>query len=152
MKGKKTDTEFISKYIQDCIEQNINTPEEIVKEAQKDIEHIDDLIKHAEKLKIQRSKLLDVVNVFGTNKPDKSEEIRALSFFKLEYPEICQYICSSLKNYPVSVENFSAKYPAMDVVFCIKQLLEVKVIAKSGSHVLRGERYNDYMKIIFKEV
>lgn len=152
MKGKKTDTEFISNYIQNCVGMNINTPEEIVKEALSDIEHIDSLIKQAEKLKIERSKLLDVVNVFGTAKPDKSEEIRALSFFKLEYPEICQYICSSLKNYPVSVEDFSAKYPAMDVVFCIKQLLEVKVISKSGTHILRGDRYNDYMKIILKEV
>lgn len=151
MKGKKTDTEFVSQYIQNCVNQGILTPEEIVKEARADIEHIDELIKQAEKLKIERSKLLDVVNMFGTSKSDKSEEIRALSFFKLQHPEICQYICSTLKEYPCTIEDFSTKYPVMDVVFCIKQLIEAKVITKSGAHILRGNLFSDYLKFVFKE-
>lgn len=151
MKGKKTDSEFVSSYIKKCVEQNINTPEEIVKEAQEDINHIDALIKQAEKLKLERSKLLDVVNTFGTNKNNKSSEIRALSFFKLQHPEICQYICSSLKYYPVSIEDFSSKYPALDVVFCIKQLIEAKVIAKSGTFIIRGDLFEEYSKFVLKE-
>lgn len=151
MKGKKVDSEFVTEYIQKCVTQGILTPEEIIKEAQQDINHIDDLIKQAEKLKLERSKLLDVVNTFGKDKVDKSNEIRALSFFKLQHPEICQYICSSLKENPCSVEDFSAKYPAMDVVFCIKQLIEAKVISKSGAFILRGDLFSEYSKFVLKE-
>lgn len=151
MKGKKVDSEFVTKYIQECVDMGILTPEEIVKEAQKDIENIDELIKRAEKMKLERSKLLDVVSTFGTNKTTKLEEIRALSFFKLQYPEICQHICSVLKQYPATVENFSAKYPLMDVVFCVKQLIEAKVIAKSGTHILRGDCFDEYLKFVLRE-
>ena len=155
MKGKKTDTEFISDFISQCVMQGLDTPESIVAHAQEMINGIDEEIKLVEKKKITRSKLLDVVSSFGKEqKSNKSEEIRALSFFKLQHPAICQHICNRLKVGPLDIIGLEhgASYSQPDVVFCVKQLLESKVISKTGKYFLRGEHFNDYMKFVFKEV
>lgn len=154
MKGKKTDTEFISEFISQCVMQGLDTPDSIVAHAQKKIDEIDEEIKLIEKKKVIRSKLLDVVFSFGKDKVTKSNEIRALSFFKIQHPSICQHICNRLKVGPQDIPGLEqgANYSQSDLVFCVKQLIECKVISKNGKLFLRGELFNDYMKFVFKEV
>lgn len=153
MKGKRSDPEFISDFISNCIKNGIETPENIINIAKKKISEIDDEIKRVEQQKIIRSKLLDVVSSF--EKPIKSthiNEIKALEFFKIQNSQICYYICTNLKRGVQTIESLSGKYQEGDLIFCIKQLLEHKVICKSGAHILRGEMFDEYVKYIFKEI
>lgn len=152
MRGKKVDSEFVSDFISHCVSSGIDTTEGIIQQAQNNINEIDEEIKRVEKQKIVRSKLLDVISTFDKpNKTNKSEEIRALSFFKIQYPHICQSICHVLKNGPTTIEGLGNHYPAPDVLFCVKQLLEHKVISKSGAHLLRGEAFDEYLKFALRE-
>lgn len=152
MRGKKSDAEFISEFIAECVRSGHDTPDEIVKRARQDINRIDDEIRRVEQLRITRSKLLDVISTFEKQtKPSKVEEAKLLSFFKIQQPQVCKYICDRLKTNVVSVEEVSkSKYSTTDVMFCIKQLLEHRVISKSGIHLLRGEKFEDYLKFVLK--
>jgi hypothetical protein len=72
MKGKKVDTEFLSYFISECIKKNKVITEDIIQEAKEEITNIDSKIKEVEKLKILRSKLIDVIHTF--EKPAKSNK------------------------------------------------------------------------------
>ena len=64
MKGKKVDNEFLSKFINECLNENINSSNDIVNLAKDKILSIDNKIKEVENLKLLRSKLLDVIYTF----------------------------------------------------------------------------------------
>lgn len=152
MRGRKTDSEFISEFITVCVQSGIDTPEDIITHAKFLVSEIDEEIMRIEKRKITRSKLLDVISTFDrSNKTRKPEEIRVLSFFKIQHPQICKFICDSMKNNVITVEHLGDKYPFSDLIFCIKQLIEHKVISKSGSHLLRGEAFDEYLKFVLRE-
>jgi hypothetical protein len=152
MRGRKTDSVFISDFITDCVKAGHDTAEAIVQRAKQSITSIDDEILQVEKLKVTRAKLLDVIATFEkASKPSRTEEVRILSFFKIQHPQICKFICDSMKSGVVAIENLSSKYPTPEIVFCVKQLLEHKIIARSGSHLLRGEAFDDYLKFILRE-
>jgi hypothetical protein len=152
MRGRKTDSVFISDFIAGCVQSGHDTAEAIVQQAKNSISSIDEEIQRVEKLKLNRAKLLDVVATFEkASKPSRSEEARILSFFKIQQPQICKYICDCLKSGVVAVENLGKKYPHQELMYCIKQLIEYKVIAKSGSHLLRGEVFDDYMRFVLQE-
>jgi hypothetical protein len=152
MRGKKVDSEFVSDFISHCVGIGVDTTEGIIQQAQNNIREIDEEIKKVEKQKVVRSKLLDVISTFDRpNKTNKSEEIRALSFFKIQHPQICQNICRILKSGPTTIEGLGSHYPTPDVLFCVKQLLEHKVISKSGAHLLRGEAFDEYLKFALQE-
>jgi hypothetical protein len=153
MRGRKSDAEFISEFIAECIRSGRDTPGEIIQQARQDINHIDDEIRRVESLKQKRAKLLDVISTFEKSvKPSKSEEARVLSFFKIQQPRICKFICDRMKTNVISVDDLTKlKYPASDVLFCIKQLLEQRIISKSGVHLLRGEMFDDYLKFVLRE-
>jgi hypothetical protein len=152
MRGRKTDSVFISDFIAGCVQSGYDTAEAIVQQAKNSISSIDEEIQRVEKLKLNRAKLLDVVATFEkASKPSRSEEARILSFFKIQHPQICKYICDCLKSGVVAVENLGKKYPHQELMYCIKQLIEYKVIAKSGSHLLRGEVFDDYMRFVLQE-
>lgn len=151
MRGKRIDNEFISEFIANCIGSGINTPEEIMAAAQQHINEIDEAIKRVEKEKIRRSKLLDVIATFKTKSEKPSSEATALPYFNMKYPNVCRFICETLKQGPVSVDKVNGDYSPSDIIFCIKQLLEHKIISKSGPYLIRGNNFNDYMKNAFKE-
>lgn len=152
MRGRKTDSLFISDFIAGCVQSGHDTADAIVQQAKQSINSIDDEIQKVEKLKVTRAKLLDVVATFEkASKPSKSEEARILSFFKIQHPQICKYICDSLKGGVVAIESLGNKYPHQDMMYCVKQLIEYKVIAKSGAHLLRGEAFGEYMKFVLQE-
>ena len=153
MRGRKIDAEFISQFIASCIRLGHDTPATIVSQANQEIYNIDEEIKRVEKLKITRSKLLDVVLTLNkSDKVNKSEEARILPFFKIQHPDICKFICNRMKNGVVTLEDLGQeKYSSQDIIFCIKQLLENKVVAKSGGYLLRGEMFDDYFKFVLQE-
>jgi len=154
MKGKKVDSQFVSEFISDCVMLGYDTPEKIANHAQNTIKDIDEEIKRLESKKMLRSKLLDVIATFEKPvKPNKSEEARALSFFKIQHPQICNVICNAIKHGVITAEDVIKQdnYSSADVLFCIKQLLEYKVIFRSGSHLLRGELFEEYLKFVLKE-
>lgn len=64
MRGKSVDTEYVSSFVEECVTKDKNSPEEIVSEARIKISQIDMEIRRADQLKIERTKLIDVVNSF----------------------------------------------------------------------------------------
>lgn len=154
MRGKKIDSEFLSEFISNCVTLGFETPELIVNHAESLITNIDEEIKRVEQQKIFRSKLLDVVTTF--NKPNtasKSEEAKVLPLFKIQNFTICKEICDKIKDKVMTVQDFShLKYNITDVLFCIKQLIEHKVLSKSGNHLLKGDLFAEYMKFVLGEV
>lgn len=152
MRGKKKDSEFLSNFITECIGNHKNSPEEIVEEAKAKILSIDSKIKEVERLKTVRSKLLDVIGTFEQpSKASSTREIKALSFFKIQYPSICKHICDTLKTCNVNIDWLYAKFTPQDVIFCVKQLTEMKIIYKTGDCLFRGEMFEDYLKFILQE-
>ena len=153
MKGKKSDPEFLSQFIEQCVQQDISTPEEIVGLAQQEIQRIDQKILEVEELKIKRSKLLDVVSNFQKPNKSKSEDAKVISFFQIQYPDICFFICELMKNCNCTLSQlYNPKFKSSDTNFCIKQLLEHQVITKVGNSFLRGEMFERYLKFILREV
>lgn len=152
MKGKKADSEFVSDFITKCVTDGITTPDAIAAKAWNMIHEIDEKIQEVEKLKIQRSKLMDVVFTFEKpSKTSKSDEVRALAFFKIQNPLICKVICDKLKSGPCDIEGFGNSYSKEDIMFGLKQLLENKVIGRTNNFFLRGEAFDEYLKFALKE-
>ncbi len=152
MRGKKVDSEFLSEFISTCVKRGMQTPLEIAAHARSIVEEIDEEIKAVEKRKTIRSKLLDVISTF--DKPIKTsniEEVRALSFFKIQNPAICKHICDALKKSSCTIEVLTTTHSTEDIMFCIKQLLEHKVIHRSGNLFLRGDMFDEYLKFVLRD-
>jgi hypothetical protein len=151
MRGKKTDPEFVSQFLAQCISRGLIAPEEMVKAAKSELQVIDDKIKEVEQLKLKRSKLLDVIRTF--EKPEsKEEEIRLLPFFNLQYPSTCRKICKSM----IEIDSDGSSFVAFEdkdpeLVFCIKQLVEAKIISNINHCLFRGEMFNEYMRFVLRE-
>ncbi len=153
MRGRKTDSIFVSNFITNCVSLGKVTPEDILQEAKNQINIIDEKIKEVEKIKVNRAKLLDVIAAFDRPaKPNKSEEIKILNFFKLQRPEICKHICQILsKTSGVRLKDVCNLYSEGDVIFCIKQLIEHKIIVKKNDVLDKGDSFADYWKFINHE-
>lgn len=150
MKGKKVYTEFLSSFIESCVAKNIITTEDILTEARTQIESIEKKIIEAEKLKIIRSKILDVITTFDVSKnPNKINDSKILPLYNISNPNICKFICEKVKNGPVKIILvINDKFSKQDIMFSIKQLLETKVIIRTGELLSRGEMYHNYMKLV----
>lgn len=152
MRGKKIDTEFLSNFIIKCVSRNKPSQEQIVELAKSEIAEIDSQIKEVEKLRIIRSKLLDVVSTFEKTTVSHKEEAKILSFFRIQNPKICKFICDILKDKTVKVDALQSKeFQFTDIVFCIKQLIEHKVVSKVGDHLLKGDMFDEYAKFVLRE-
>jgi hypothetical protein len=153
MRGKKADSEFLSNFISQSVQQGCDTQESIAKRAKNMIKEIDEQIKRIEEQKIIRSKLLDVINTFDvSNKSNKLEEAKILSFFKIQNPHICKFICHRLKVSGLVLKELNkTEWSELDLIYCIKQLIEFKVITKVGDSLLRGEKFEEYLKFVLKD-
>ena len=152
MRGKKVDTEFLSGFITKCIVRSKTTQEEIVEAAKNEIAAIDAKIIEVEKLKVIRSKLLDVVSTFEKPTISRREEAKVLPFFRFQHPRVCKFICDALKKETVKIDYLHrSEFPVADIVFCIKQLLDHKVIAKMGEYLIRGDKFDEYAKFVLCE-
>jgi len=153
MRGKKVDTDFLSQFISQCVIKNFVNQDDIVKQAKLEISDIDEQIKKVEKLKVIRSKLLDVISTFEKKSNSHKEEIRLLSFFQMQKPDICQYICHQLQDENMKLEElYFGFYPVADIIFCVKQLIEHKIISKTGDVLIKGDTFDEYVKFVLREV
>lgn len=153
MKGKKTDSEFIADFISQSIMQGCDTPDLIVENAKKQIAVIDEQIKKVEAQKIVRSKLLDVITNFDKlGKSNKLEEAKILPFYKIQNLQICKFICDKLKNKSLHLKDIvSSHWSESDMIFCVKQMIECKIINKVGDSLVRAEKFEEYLKFVLKE-
>jgi len=150
MKGKKTDSAFVAKFISECAQEGRDTPDKIVTFAKQMIADIDEEIRAIEAKKIMRSKLLDVVVIFEKPVKDKTEDAKMLSFFKLENQTTCKFICDMVKLKPLSTSDQKLD---PDARFAIKQLLECKILNRDTitDHIVMGQRFDEYMKFVLRE-
>lgn len=156
MRGKKADPVFISEFMRESIQEGFETPAQIVERAKRIVGEIDEEIKAIVSKKIKRSKLLDVISTFENTVKDKTEEAKLLPFFKLGYPLSCKFICELVKVRPLDIgEKFQLigsgeNDPHMR--FSVKQLLECRVLSRSGNQIKCGDRFDEYMKFVLREV
>lgn len=155
MKGKKADAQYISEFITNCIANGIDNPEGILDLAKKMVSNIDQQLKDIDNKRLVRSKLLDVVAAFEKPiKVSKVQEARVLSFFQIKNAHICRHICNAIKNDTYSKDdliNLCQPFSKHDIVFCVKQLLEHSVLAKSNGLLQRGETFDEYIKFVLRE-
>lgn len=155
MKGKKIDSLFVNKYIEDCLSQNIFTAEDIVNSAAKKISDIDQKIKEVENLKKIRPKLLDVISTFNEkNKKTTNNEIdyKLLKLFRISDHNIGSFICNKIKQSPIEMDQLKIKSEDFtNVCFVIKQLIESKVISKRATYLLRGDMFEHYIKHVISK-
>ena len=153
MRGRKFNSEFLSDFICECIQKNQTTTDEILQEAKKRVNDINDKILEVEKLKLIRADFLDIISTFEKpNKPNKEDEKLGLSFFNIHNPIICKFICDTIKVSPTKISQlYDKEFDKQEIIFCLKQLLEHKVVTKRGDFVLRGEFFLQYMSFVFKE-
>jgi hypothetical protein len=159
MRGRKADPEFVSDFIRECVVSGQDTTEAIIAQAQSKIKEIDDELKAIEQKKATRSKLLDVIASFEKSISNKSDATQLLNFFKIQYPQTCKYICNKLKVNPMKLSdlklhleiNYVEPETNIDSIFCIKQLLEAKIIARMDDKIMRGSRFDEYMKFVLCE-
>jgi len=156
MRGKKSDQAFVAQFIAEAVQHGIETPEEIIKDAKKKIEQIDEEIKAVEAKKILRSKLLDVILTFEKQIKTTSDNAKFLPFFDLEYPAQCKEICDLLKSgvSMIPINSWRTQYmeDGATIKFCYKQLLERKILSRKGDNLIRGERFDEYMTFVLREV
>lgn len=151
MKGKKFDSQFFSDFIMSCVKKDISKSEDIAATAQKEIDAINEKIIQAEKLKLRRSKLLDVVATLKEPEKFSEGDNKILEFVKINNPNICKFICSLIKVEPCSIKKINSKqFSTYDINFCIKQLLEHKVIFKVGDIISRGDQFDQYVKFVLR--
>lgn len=153
MRGRKLDSEFLSNFISECVINNKTSADDILNEAKSQISVIDNKIKEVELLRARRCKLLDVVFAFEKqNSCKEKSDSKMLQFFKINKMDVCKFICDSMKDSAISVESLYNKgYSIQDLVFCIKQLLEHKVISRTDNYLLRGEFFKEYLEFILLE-
>lgn len=152
MKGKKTDSEFVSNFISDCINNNIVTANEILNLAKLQMSEIDKKIIEVENLKKLRSKLLDVVLKFENNKNDNSANSKLLPLFSIKNKNISYYVCNTVKEKPIIINCLYDKgFVNTEINFCIKQLLELKIIDKVGDYILPGLMFDNYINSVMCE-
>jgi hypothetical protein len=150
MRGKKIDNDFLTGFITNCAENNKCLPEEIVNEAKIEIENIENKIKEVEVLKLRRSKLLDVITIFNSDKKEtKHDEVKVLHYFNIENQHICKFICDALVNNNLKIDTIKSNmFSESDILYCVKQLLEHKIIYRTGDCILRGVKFEEYCKAV----
>lgn len=151
MKGKKADSNFVSSFIEDCIGRSIYLTDDILNSARDKIAEIDSKIKEVEELKKLRPKLLDVVDTLS----EKSKNVNnpnILNLFKVKDKNLSKTICDLVKVQPVN-ENLvkSIGVAVEDINFCIKQLIDLKVLNKNGKFISKGEMFSIYLEKVFIE-
>lgn len=152
MRGKKVDNEFLTEFISACAINNKCSPQEIVLEAEKEISDLEYKIKELEKLKLRRSKLLDVITTFNYDKKQtKPYEVDNLRYFKITNQHICKFICDLITDNGLQIDSIKSNvFSDADILYCIKQLLEHKVLYRVGNYVVRGNDYQSYYRLIFQ--
>lgn len=146
MRGKKIDTEFVAEYISTCAQQGKTSPEDIVTQAELEVQIIDNKIKEVESLKKIRSKLIDVIFSLNNKNEDKSSEITILDFYKVKNFVLALSLCSLVEKSSKNIDVFKNAFPTKeDTLFVVKELLEISVLKRSGKNIEKGQLFNDFV-------
>ncbi len=152
MKGKKVDLDFVSSFIESCIAKNISKSEDIADLAISQISEIDEQLKQIENLKLKRSKLLDVVDVFSKKEKHLVINKEILNLFKITDKNIANLICSVIRKSPLNIENLNTlKFKNEDILFTIKNLLQQEVVIDIDGAIHPGKMYDNYIKYVFNK-
>ena len=137
----------------ECVKLNKQSPEDFVSEARNRINEIDSKIKEVEQLKLNRTKLLDVIEHFSVPMiTDKVEDTKDLIWFNIPNQLVCKFITDSVKSTPIKISLLhNQTYTEQEVNFCNKNLLAHKVVARLENLLIRGAKYQDYVSAVFKE-
>ena len=157
LKGKKIDSEFVTGFIDDCINNDRCSTEQIVSLAKSQISDIDLKIKEVDSLKLLRSKLLDVVLTFEPKQSDhNTKDYKILQLFNIKNKNASRFICNELKLGPIELDSLKDimvhTFPDNEINFCIKQLIELKIVSKVGKHLLQGDMYKDYSVHVLRDL
>ena len=150
MRGKSVDTEFVAKFIQECITNDKVSPEEICEEALLKIEEID------KQLKI-RLKLSDVLSFFNYKKRVLPIEPEPVSFENINKSIANIVLDVILNNGCISIEelftkvNITDENYRKDFILSLKRMIETKVISKNSNNMLTCgsnlKAFTDYSNI-----
>jgi cell shape-determining protein MreC len=155
MKGKKADINFVASFIIQCAKANKSTPKEICQEAQNQISLIDEKIKEINNLKLQRSRLQDVLSHFNVLKKDNSKDKQILDFHNVKYKSTAAWILHYLGNLGSQVKRMEASElsklltencntPQEDINFTIKQLIELQVLKKINKELCADINFTSF--------
>ena len=137
MRGRRSDPEFIANFIQNCVSLNKTSSEDILKEAKYKIKEIDSEIIKVENLKKQRSKILDVIEMFS-KKENNLEEIKLLDF----------YMLSNIKN---AYEVITKKTFDKDNALILKELQNINVLKRENNNLVHGPRFHEFIDFYNKK-
>jgi hypothetical protein len=149
MKGRAPNTDFINKFIQDCVKLNISSPDKICALALEKINFIDFELKRINDLKAESANLKDVLNQFGYK---SCSERNFLSFSEIEGLDnsYIQILCSFINGNDncslsdlLKTNEFSSKEKT---VFYLKKLAEAGVIV-FGDKISKGDKWFHYMTL-----
>lgn len=148
MKGKKYNSDFVSSFIEDCLIKNISSSEDILLIAEKEILEINNKIIEIEKLKQRRSKLLDVVDTFKKPTNNKTDRIY-LKLFSIQNRKLSKIICNLVSENPLNIKQVAnISDDVKEINFCIKQLIENKILKYEKDFIIKADFFDDYVSFI----
>lgn len=145
MRGKKINTEFVVNYIASMATKGHVSPEQIVAQANQDIKDIDEKIKEAELVKKFRSGLVDVVETLAPTVEDNSEEVTILNFYKVKNFAMAISICDLIVSGVVNLDTIKKSQKGDDVLFIMKELLEISVLKRNGKNIEKGKIFDEFL-------
>jgi hypothetical protein len=151
-KGKKKDLDYLNNFISDCIINNVVSLEDMISAAKQQISEIDQKIIEVENLKKTRCKLLTVVSVLDKNKLINQDFSKILPLFNINNHYLCQKILYDIKQKPINIASLSIdNIDKQDIISCIKELSEGKVIYINDQHIYAGENFDNFLKFVLRE-
>lgn len=153
MRGKKIDNIFVGNFIAECVASGLTSQNDIINNAKIQINNIDERIREVEKLKVKRSKLIDVIIKLDNYKSKVNmDEVDSLKFFKIKNHNICKFICDSICNNNVNIDLiYGLNFDSQDIDFTLKQLIDNEIIVRSINVLSKGPQFDKYMKYVFLE-
>lgn len=152
-KGKKKDLDYLNNFISDCIINNIISLDEMISSAKQQISEINQKIIEVENLKKTRCKLLTVISVLDKNKLINQDFDKILPLFNISNHYLCQKILNNVKQNVINIASLSIdNIDKQDIISCIKELSEGKVIDINEQHIYAGENFDNFLKFVLREV
>lgn len=145
MRGRKIDSKFVGEFITECVESGKTNADEFIHEAKLRIENIDQKILEVEKLKLIRSKLIDVILTFDNSVKDKSDEKEMLHFFELKVPNICIKIAYLVSSSKLKIKDIVMDHSKEDIYFAVKQLLEYDILNLENEYLVPSVRFKEFL-------
>ena len=129
MKSKKINLEIVNKFIDECVENNICSPEQIINEAKKQIQDIDFEMFKILKLKNKKIELLETINFFSEFKEKENK------FIFLKDNKIIKEICEKIK-FNENVKDYDSNL--------LKKLIEYEILSIKNNKIILGKEYDNY--------